>query len=346
MPTLEGLGLGGLVAVFAVSATIVAAAGIVLAQTGDEIAERTGLGGLVVGMLLLAGATSLPEIATDVSAALAGSPDLAVGDLFGSSMANMAILALVDLVYRGRVWTRVGLGQARLAAVSIALTSIALLAMLVPIDLPVGWVGIETFAILVSYVAATTWIRRTRHRGRRERDGSGEIISPTGWGRATARDRPLRAVVFRFAAAAAAVLVAAPIVALSAQGIAAETGIGETFIGALLLAATTSLPELVASLTAVRIGAHDLAVGNLFGSNAFNMVALAASDAAYLPGPILAAVDPAQAVAGVGAILLMALALAAVIHGTETRIRRLEPDAVLVLVVYVALLVAVWFATA
>jgi cation:H+ antiporter len=297
-------------------------------------------------MFLLAGATSLPEIATDVSAALADAPDLAVGDLFGSSMANMAILALVDLVYRGRVWTRVGLGQARLATVAIALTSVALLGLLVPQPIAIGWIGIETIVIVVGYLAATAWIRRSRRTGRHEQDGSGEVIAPIGWGSEANVGVPFRHVVARFALAAGVVLVSAPFVALSAEGIARETGVGQTFVGTFLLAATTSLPELVASLTAVRIGAHDVAVGNLFGSNAFNMVALLAADLAYFPGPILSAVAPAQAVAGVGAILLMALALAAVIHGTETRIRRLEPDAVAVLLVYVLLLGAVWVSTA
>jgi cation:H+ antiporter len=340
-----GFGMPELVVVFGLSAGAVAGAGIVLARSGDAIAERTGLGGLVVGMFLLAGATSLPEIATDVSAALAGAPDLAVGDLFGSSMANMAILALVDLVYRGRVWTRVGLGQARLAAVAIALTSVALLALLVPRSIAIGWIGVESIVIVAGYLAATAWIHRSRRTGRHERDGSGEVIAPIGWGHEATAGVPFRHVLVRFALAAGAVLVAAPFVALSAEGIAKQTGVGQTFVGTFLLAATTSLPELVASLTAVRIGAHDLAVGNLFGSNAFNMVALFAADLAYFPGPILAAVAPAQAVAGVGAILLMALALAAVIHGTETRIRRLEPDAVGVLLVYVLLLGAVWVST-
>ena len=342
---LGGVGLLGLLGIFAASATVVAGAGIVLARTGDAIAERTGLGGLLVGMLLLAGATSLPEVATDVSAALAGAPDLAVADLFGSSMVNMAILALVDLVYRGHVWTRVGLDQARLAAIAIALTSVALLAILVPARLSVGWIGAETLLIVGGYLAAAAWMRRSRRTGRRERDGSGEVIAPTGWGQDATAHVPFRGVVLRFALAALVVLAAAPLVALSAKGIADETGIGQTFVGVLLLAVTTSLPELVASLTAVRIGAQDLAVGNLFGSNAFNMVALLAADIAYTPGPILAAVAPAQAVAGLGAILLMALALAAVVHGTETRIARLEPDAIVLLIAFAGLMVAVFAAT-
>jgi Ca2+/Na+ antiporter len=83
-------------------------------------------------------------------------------------------------------------------------------------------------------------------------------------------------------------------------------------------------------------------VGNLFGGNAFNMAALVLVDAAYTPAALLQSIDPSQATAGVGVILLMALALAALVHGTETRARRLEPDAILLLVAYAGALFAVW----
>ena len=330
------------VALFALAGVVVVAAGTVLARSGDEIATRTGLGGLLVGMLLLSTATSLPEVAVDVSAALEGAPDLAVGDLFGSSMANMAILAVIDLVHRGRVWPAVGVGHARLAAIAIGLTSFAVLAILIPSGLTIGWVGIDTILIVVAYIAAAAWMSRSRGEGRRIPAPTGEFIAPTGWARRAEATHSLRYEVARFAASALVILAAAPVLALSGKGIADQTGVGQTFVGVLLLAVTTSLPELVASLAAVRIGAYDLAVGNLFGSNAFNMTILFAADLAYRPGPILAAIAPAQVVAGVGAILLMAIALAAVVDGTRTRIRRLEPDAVLVLVTYLLLIGAVW----
>ena len=256
-----------LIAAFALASAVVVAAGIVLAKSGDQIAERTGLGGLVVGMLLLAGATSLPEVATVISASLAGAPDLAVGDLFGSSMANMAILAVIDLLHRGRVWPNVGIGHARLATVAISLTAIAVLGIVVPPRIAIGWVGVETVVIVAGYIAAVLWIRRSPMRAWRRAEDYEAIIRPTGWGE-TEHARPVRMEVARFAAASLMVLVAAPVLALSGQAIAAASGVGETFVGTLLVAAATSLPELVASIAAVRIGAYDLAVGNLFGSNA------------------------------------------------------------------------------
>lgn len=321
--------------VFVPAAAAVTAAGVQLSRAGDEIAERAGLSRLFVGMLLVAGATSLPEIVTDVSAAIADAPDLAVGDLFGSSLANMAILALVDLIHRHRVWAQVEIGHARVASVAIGLTALATLAVMTPPGITLGWIGLDTLAIGAAYVAAVAWMRRSPT-GR-----FGQILPvPTGW---TRLDRgALRPAILRFAGAAVVILAAAPVLAYSGREIAEATGMGETFVGTALLAVSTSLPELIASIAAVRIGAHDLAVGNLFGSNAFNMAALLLVDAAYTPAALLRSVDPHQAVAGVGAILLMALALAALVHGTETRARRLEPDAILLLIAYAGALFAVW----
>lgn len=324
---------------FIVTGGLVAWAGVNLVRAGDEIARLAGFSRLVAGVLLLGVATSLPEIATDVSASLAGSPDLAVGDLFGSSMANMAVLAVIDLIHRHRVWPSVEIGHARVASAAIGLTALARLGILTPPGVAVGWLGLDTLAIAVAYVAMVAWMRRSPS-GRF--GGSALLPVATGWTK-PARGQ-LRPAVLSFAVAAVVILGAAPLLARSARELATATGLGETFVGAAALALATSLPELVAAIAAVRIGAHDLAVGNLFGSNAFNMAALLFADAAYLPGPMLAAVDPSQAVAGTSAVLMMALALAALVHGTETRARRLEPDALLLLLAYLGGLVAIWSA--
>ncbi|MEX2133827.1 MAG: hypothetical protein WEB67_06750 [Acidimicrobiia bacterium] len=329
------------VLVFVVAAGVVVVAGVRLAKVGDQIAERTGLGRLFVGTILLAFATSLPELVTDIAAAATGAPDLAVADLFGSSMANMAILAIIDLRHRGRVWPGVELGHARVAAVAIVLTALAALGIHTPAEAKVGWVGVTPILIFVLYVAAVAWFRRTPSLDRGVlQPVAVRLQVPTGWG----DDRPttpLRGILLRFGVAAGVILVAAPIMTISVERIAEYTGIAQTFVGATLLAVSTSLPELVASLAAIRIGAHDLAVGNLFGSNAANMAVLLFADLAYTDGPILAAVSPTQVVAAIGAILLMGLAVAAIVGRTETRIKRFEPDAVVVLLAYVGALVAV-----
>ncbi|HUW01774.1 MAG TPA: hypothetical protein VMW08_05445 [Acidimicrobiales bacterium] len=325
-----------LLAVAALAVVMVVAAGTVLAKVGDDLAERTGIGRLYVGALLVAVATSLPELATDITAAASDAPDLAIGDLFGSSMANMAILAIVDLRHRGRVLPRVELGHTRVAAVAIGLTALAVMDISTAPGIDIFHVGIAPIGIMCGYLAALAWFRRVPPIGVAKAD-------PTPFRRPPSGDRWLgtKPMLIRFAAAATVLLVAAPALTFSAEEIAVRTGVSQSFLGVTLLAVSTSLPELAASLAAVRLGAFDLALGNLLGSNAVNMAMIVFIDAAYRPGPILAAVDSTSVVAGTGAILLMSLALASIVSGKANRAQRLEPDSFVLLVAYVGAVAAV-----
>ncbi len=328
---------------FLVSASVLVWAGSTLAGYADQIAERMKMSRLFVGTIMLAFATSLPELVTDITAARAGAPDLALGDLFGSSMANMAILAIIDLLYRGRVWPSVELGHARVAAVAIALTSLAALGILTESTLAVGWVGVTPILIAALYVVSIAWFRRTPSLARPGLETPViPIQRPIGWSEKAA-SRSLTGLWARFAGSALVILITAPFVTLSVKAVADATGIAQTFLGAAILAVTTSLPELIASIASIRIGAYDMAVGNLFGSNIANMSVLLFADLAYTEGPILSAVAPTQAVSALGAILLMAIAVAAIVGESETRMRKLEPDAIVLLLVYAATLVAIAF---
>jgi cation:H+ antiporter len=129
---------------------------------------------------------------------------------------------------------------------------------------------------------------------------------------------------------------------MAAEGIASASGLGQTFVGASFLAFATSLPELATAVAAARIGAFDLAVGSLLGSNAFNMATILVADLAYTSGPILSAVDTSQAFVGVSAILLMALASAAIAHAARTRSVRWELSSLMTLATYALLMYLIW----
>ena len=130
------------------------------------------------------------------------------------------------------------------------------------------------------------------------------------------------------------ILVAAPFLANSATQIAETTGVSSTFIGTSLVAIVTSLPEMVTTFAAVRLGAFDLAVGNLFGSNAFNMAILFIADLAYWKGPLLAAVDSTHAVTAFVSILLMTVGIMGIIYRAEKRFLFIEPDSALMILGY------------
>jgi cation:H+ antiporter len=344
-------------AVFAVVSAIIIGAGVVLAKSGDRIADVTGLGGLLIGMVLVAAATSLPEIAVAVSAVVTeDSPDLAIGNLFGSNMANMALLAIVDLLWRGQVWHRVGSGHARTAAVGISLTAIAVLAVLQPFELAFGWVGIESVIIFAGFISLIAWTHRSStpavptgevsHERVSAEESRHEHLGGADVGGRWAVLRTIRMDLLKFAVAAVVILVSAPVLVDAADGIAREAELGESFVGASFLAFSTSLPELATAIAAVRIGAFDLAVGSLLGSNAFNMAIILFVDLFYVDGPILAAVHPIEAFVGVSAILLMSLVLAGIIHGTRTRSLRLEPGSGMTLVVYFILMFMIFNSSA
>jgi cation:H+ antiporter len=345
------------VAIFVLMSAVIIGAGVMLAKSGDRIADVTGLGGLLIGMVLVAAATSLPEIAVAVSAVLVeDSPDLAIGNLLGSNMANMALLAVVDLVYRGKVWQRVGPGHARTAAVAIALTAVATLAILRPFELAIGWVGIDSTIIFIGFISLIAWTHRSStppmptgelssEDGHPPHPERGAAVTLGGPPSRRAIVRSIQSDLLRFSLAAVIILLAAPVLVSAAGGIGTEAGLGDSFVGASFLAFSTSLPELATALAAVRIGAFDLAVGSLLGSNAFNMAIIFFVDLVYTPGPILAAVDATQAFVGVSAILLMAIVLAGIIHGARTRSSRLEPGSGMTLVTYLILMYMIFSAS-
>lgn len=323
-------------AVFLLSAAVIVYAGTKLAHNGDRIAALTGLGGLWIGVVLMAGATSLPEIFTDVSAALMNAPDLAAGDLFGSNMANMLILGLIDLMHRQkRVWQQATIDHALSAGLAIFLTGLAAFMVLYGSDVKHGGIGLGSMLLLLLYTFGMRlifWQEKSRWRQREQElvveQQSAEQPTPTS------TRLELRRVSIGFAVSALALLAAAPFLAGSANAIAEQSGISTTFIGTALLGITTSLPELVTAIAAVRLGAFDLAVGNLFGSNAFNMAAFFFVDVAYGSGPLFNSVSDAHAMTALWSILLMSTALMGIIYRVEKRYMLIEPDSFVIILGY------------
>ncbi len=317
---------------FLASGAAIAVAGARLARAGDTIAEGTGLGGMWVGAILVAGATSLPELTTDASAIFQGNPNLAVGDLFGSSMANMAILATADLATRGtRLLTRVAINQALVGTLAIALTGIAALGVLAGATWSVVGLGWPALALAGGYVAGMGLLHRNRE--------TPPFRTPDELAAARPERRVLRRAVVEFAAAAAVIFLAAPFLARSAAELARHLGVAQGFVGALFLAITTSLPEAAVTVASLRAGWYNLAVGNLLGSNCFNMAALVPLDLLDGPASLLGRVDQTLAVAAVVAMLLMAVALLDVLNKSERRVWLVEPGPALMLVIYVTGLV-------
>jgi len=322
---------------FVVSAGAIVFAGTKLSRYGDQIAELTGLGRLWIGVVLMAAATSLPEVFTTMSAGWIDAPDLAAGNLFGAGMSNMLTLGLIDLLYRQkRVWQQAALGHTLTATLAMVLTALAAFFVLLRVEVVHFGVGFESVILLILYVLGMRLVFRQEDMARRQLEHKAVVEGlAEGPGSDGSRRDALHYAVRGFSIGALVLLVAAPVLAWSAERIAEESGMTATFIGTSLVAITTSLPELVVSISAVRLGAFDLAVGNLFGSNAFNMAAFFFADLAYRGGGLLSTVSSTHALTALWAIIMMNIGLMGIIYRAERRFRLIEPDSLLMIVVYV-----------
>ncbi len=320
---------------FLALAAVVALAGTFLARSADQIAEITRLGRLLIGSVLLAGATSLPELTVDISAVRQGMPDLAVGDLFGSSLMNLVILAALDLAHRspGKMLSREAAAHALSAILSIALTAIATMAILTAPRLP-GFsflgIGIWSWGILVAYLLGIRMIFLDQRVTARSVADAHAAMDPVdnGHGNLTPLWRP--AVIFLVSAVV--LFLTGPRLAHAAGQLAELSGLGKTFVGTTLVAICTSLPELVASITALRMKSFDLVIGNVFGSNAFNMILFLPLDAVH-PGSLFADVSPSHTVTALAVILATSVAVLGQLYHVEKRSRLVEPDAMLMLLI-------------
>ncbi len=322
---------------FVISAGAIVFVGTKLSRYGDQIAELSGLGRLWIGVVLMAAATSLPEVFTTMSAGWIDAPDLAAGNLFGAGMSNMLTLGLIDLLYRQkRVWQQAALGHTLTATLAMVLTALAAFFVLLRVEVVHFGVGFESVILLILYVLGMRLVFRQEDMARRQLEHKAVVegLAEAPGSDGSRRDA-LRYAVRGFSIGALVLLVAAPVLAWSAERIAEESGVTATFIGTSLVAITTSLPELVVSISAVRLGAFDLAVGNLFGSNAFNMAAFFFADLAYRGGGLLSTVSSTHALTALWAIIMMNIGLMGIIYRAERRFRLIEPDSLLMIVVYV-----------
>lgn len=313
---------------FLLSAAIIVFASIKLAEYGDAISLRTGLGGMFTGVLIMASVTSLPELLTIINSISQGVPNLAVGNLVGSNMFNILLLALLDLsAHRKRVLRSAMLKHGLTGSLTVLIIALVAFSIMADIDLSVGWVGVDSIVIMLTYVIGLRLIFATNIRSASKSSVKRPEIPP---GTST-----LPAAVLGFLLAAALLVLVTPRLVSSSAEIAEITGLGTTFIGSTLVAVVTSLPEVATTLAAAKLGADDMAIGNLFGSNMFNMFLLGLADVFYLPGRFIGIIDPAFALMAMIGLVMNGVALVGNLAKIERRLFVIEIDALLLILMYI-----------
>ena len=307
---------------FAGSAVLVIISGVYLAKYGDALAGLMGWGRLWVGIVLVAGATSLPELATNITAATRDQPELVGGTLLGANMKNMFTLAMLALIFGRATFFRSLAPEQKYAVVAaIALTLLALVLGSFHLGVSVWSVGLASILVLALYLGGMRLVYVRRPPESTEPSGEAGPIS-------------LRKAWLLFIVASIGVIAAGSVLAFSAEQIADSTGLAASFLGVVAVAFVTTMPEVSTTVASVRMGAVDLGVGALYGSCAFNILVLALADPFYREGTLVETLGTEHMAAGLAAILLMTLGLSQILSRGRVAYAPVVPTLLLMAIIY------------
>lgn len=335
---------------FAVAAAAIWWAGTRLERYADVIARRTGLGHAFTGMLLLAAATSMPEVATTITAiVILDNPSLAVHNLLGAVALQIGILALADGVARKRgaltyfsprfVLLVEGVGLVLLLQIAV----VGLTGGGVPTVLSISaW----SVVLAAAYVAMMYLVHRYRGQPRwtpTQADDVPEGAPPPEPDDADRDGRSLRSIWIRFGAMSLIVLAGGWLAAQAADSLAEQSGLGSAFLGATLLAAASSLPEISTTFAASRHGRYTVAISNVFGSGAFNVTLLVVADVLYRGGSVLAHAEHTLVFIAAIATIMTCLYLWGLLEREDRVVWRLGWDSIAAVLTYVGGMTVLYF---
>jgi cation:H+ antiporter len=300
---------------FALCVALIGIAGVRLIRYGDAIAALTGMSRSWIGLILVATVTSLPELVTGLSAVtLAASPDMAVGDALGSCIFNLAILALVDVFHRQQPLyasaNSAHLLSAGFGAVLLTATALVMLLTAQGLLPDIAHVSGGSVVLVALYAIA---MRSLYLADRRLQEPPG-LEAPT---------HSLRAALTGYALSAAVIVGSGIWLPLIGVELAGLMGWSNSFVGSLFVAFATSVPELATTWGALRIGAIDMAIANLLGSNLFDVLILPLDDLAFRPGSLYAHISPIHTVSALTAALMSGAVVLALAFRPVSRVLRL-----------------------
>jgi cation:H+ antiporter len=314
-------------------------AGTRIAQYVDAISDKTGIGHAFAGMLILGAVTSFPEIGAVGTSAAYGDADLAINNILGSLAINVVLLAVGDIVARRYALTGVvaepaTLFQATLGILALAVLAIGLAAGDAPVFRVGGWtLGLFAMAVL-SFWISSRYAERSPWRIDRSVKKDARKDKPPAADRSDLEKQPLAALIARTAVAGATVLLAGYILSRTGDAIAAQSGMGNNFAGMILVGFASSLPELSTIIAAVRLRRAEMAIGDVLGTNIFNLAILLVADVFYGGGPILNEAGEFEIIGTLLSLILTAIYLLGLLERRDRTIGGVGYDSIAVIIVY------------
>ncbi len=327
------LNIGG----FAVCALIIFLAGKKLTHYGDLLAEVTGMGRAWIGLILMAAVTSLPELMVGISSsAFIQSADLAVGDILGSCAFNLGLLSIMDMFTPKDhpLLSTVSRSNILAASFGIILLSMTGLGLFLEKEIVIiPSIGLTSLSFVLIYLFSIRTIYRYQktHPSEESNHDTHATIS---------KARIITMYVFF----ATIIILTALALPHFAEGIAQQTGLGKTFVGTLFLAVSTSLPEIAVSIAAIRLGLGEMAVGNLLGSNIFNIFILFIDDIFYQKGILLKDASEVNMISVFAVILMSVVVIIGFIFPLQRKRIFMGWDTLVIMVIYILNIIMLYHA--
>ncbi len=349
LPALEEFPIWLNLALFAAAAAGVWLAGTRLCYYADAIADRKRIGKALMGFVFLAAATELPEMATTIVGSIAGEARLVLNNMFGGITMQTAILAVADATVP--MVTLTSYPRKPTPALEGTLL-ILLLALLLAVsalgDAELAWnIGFGSVVFAFAYAGTIILLRNfDREEPWTPVEVHEETVAPLAEAAARSLDViPISRLVWMSLAATAVILVCGVILVNLAETLAGQTGLGTSFIGVTLLAASTSLPELSTTIAAVRLGAFTMAISNIFGSNLIMIALLLPADIFYREGVLLNQIDATATFALISGLIVSSVYVAGLLLRNRRRVFGMGIDSAIVLFIYSVSLAVFYYLT-
>lgn len=303
--------------IFGLAALFTILCSIKIAAYADIIRAKTKLNVVFVG-LLLGGATSLPEITTSITSVIVHNPDLAVGNMIGSNLFNMLILALWTVYfYRRKILFYAEREHVNAGLATVVLSCIITLALQFETSHTLLGIGLDTVVLFLFYSLFMYLLSK-------------EETTPEEEINEAYHTEDIRRVSVKFGLAALFIMAMGSILTIAGDRIAIATGIGASFIGSFLIAASTSLPEAVSCYAAIKLNSYKLAISSILGSNLFNIAILAGTDIIYLRGNLFADAHPIHYYSSIMTIVLSLLVIRGLTKRTKSNLSYLLPSLLII----------------
>lgn len=322
--------------IFLASGMVVWFAGVRLSTYADALSIRTRLSQAFLGIALLGVATSLAEVATTISAASIGNSDLVAGNLFGGVAMQITVLAIVDLIAVRGALTYFAPRAVLLFQGAMLLFMLSLALAGGAIGEPFTFLGIGLTSLLLAAMYLVT-LRISMDETYLPRWHPSDDSAPLD---KKEREEPEhvpegRRLYWYIAFVVLLIFGGGWVLAQTGDAIAQQTNLGASFVGAVLVAGATSLPELSTALTAARQGNHEMAVSNILGTNCLEVALFFIGDLFYRPGSILGEMNRSAFVAGTLGLLVTSIFLLGLLERRNRTVLGMGVDSLAVLITYV-----------